>query len=203
VGGNIAKLSNRVEICGGIASGKTTLCRLLQRAGLEAIFEEFHANPFWRLFYDNPSRYAFETEVTFILQHYSGVKSAAHQRIACDFSFLQDRAYAEINLADGQLSAFMAVYNQVIEELSAPSIIIHLECGAEEEMRRIRHRGRSGERRIELGYLNSVNVAVARSVNIIKNETSVLSIDSEKNDFAKDRAVQRRVVAHVRGTLGW
>lgn len=65
----------RIEICGGIASGKTTLAKLLEENGIgKAIYENFEKNPFWEAFYKNPSKYAFETEIAFTLQHYHEIK---------------------------------------------------------------------------------------------------------------------------------
>jgi deoxyadenosine/deoxycytidine kinase len=57
----------RIEIAGGIASGKTTLARLLRKVGLQAIHEQFRKNPFFTAFYEDPGYTAFETEITFLL----------------------------------------------------------------------------------------------------------------------------------------
>ena len=40
----------RVEICGNIASGKTTLCQKFQGRKFLPIFEEFQKNPFYEDF---------------------------------------------------------------------------------------------------------------------------------------------------------
>ena len=66
----------RIEICGGIASGKTTLANLLARSNIDPILEDFQTNLFWRAFYADPAGTAFETEITFLLQHYHQIKTA-------------------------------------------------------------------------------------------------------------------------------
>lgn len=193
----------RIEICGGVASGKTTLATLLRTSGISGIFENFHQNPFWKLFYENPSEYAFETEVTFLLQHYSQVKveSFGQGRFACDFSFLQDEAYADVNLAGGRLQAFQRVYEEVIKELAAPALLVHLECSAEEELRRIRRRARAEEGGVQMTYLDALNRTIKRMVANTKGTTAVLRIDSEANDFAHDKECQRRTTEAVLGAL--
>lgn len=67
--------TTRVEFCGGIASGKTTLTKLLQIENLTSVFEDFGKNPFYRAFYHDPVGTAFETELTFLSQHYHLEKS--------------------------------------------------------------------------------------------------------------------------------
>lgn len=194
--------SMRIEICGGIASGKTTLCSLVSKGGYGA-FESFKENPFWSAFYREPKFHAFETEITFLLQHYSQVKTAArHSKfIACDFSFFQDSAYAELNLNAKTLDAFKAVHRQVMEELLLPSIVIHLVCGFGEELARIRRRARAEERTIEVTYLEALNNAIANSIKEIGNSVPVVTIDSEKYDFASDAACQEHVLLLIREAL--
>ncbi|MQA65490.1 MAG: AAA family ATPase [Alphaproteobacteria bacterium] len=151
----------RIEICGGIASGKTTLARCLDDAGFAAYFENFQSNPFWKLFYENPGRYAFETEITFFLQHYSQFRDAQDanaDHVVCDSSLLQDVAYANVNLAGPCLAAFTAVANAAQGLLGPPALVVHLTCSAEEELRRIRARARDEERGIQTSYLGTIRL---------------------------------------------
>src|SRR3954447_11075813 len=96
----LSTTSTRVEICGGIASGKTTLANLLGSSERMVVREDFSSNPFWRAFYDDPNNTAFETEITFLLQHYHQIKVATNleKSFACDFSLLLDYAYAHVTL---------------------------------------------------------------------------------------------------------
>lgn len=82
-----------IEVCGGIASGKTTFASLMKNIGLNPVFEDFKKSPFWEAFYRNPGKYIFETEVSFILSHYHQIKktleSSKNNKLIYDFSFLQ------------------------------------------------------------------------------------------------------------------
>ena len=196
-------MSKRVEICGGIASGKTTLAGVLDTVKSEATFEDFQSNPFWKLFYADPARYAFETEVTFLLQHFNQIKIATDRGglFACDFSFLLDLGYADVNLSGGQYETFLAVYQEVQRSLSKPALVVHLRCGAHEELARIRGRRRPEERAIDTEYLSAINAVVERRVAEVADEVSVLDIDSERNDFANDPVTQERVMQRVLAAL--
>ena len=120
--------SFRIEICGGIASGKTTLANLLAGPDTKLVLENFQTNPFWQAFYADPVGTAFETEVSFLLQHYHEVKTSKNpnHKLVCDFSMYLDLAYAHVTLDQDKLEAFLASYREVEKELTAPSLLIHL-----------------------------------------------------------------------------
>src|SRR5258708_34419241 len=94
-----------IEVCGVIASGKTSVATALQDM-IHAEFEEFSKNPFFEAFYQDPSRNAFETELTFALQHYHQIKVSASDvpAVCFDFSPELDLAYANLNLEGERLS---------------------------------------------------------------------------------------------------
>lgn len=193
-----------MEICGGVASGKTTLAMLMSSEGCLARLENFRANPFWSLFYKDPSRYAFETEITFLLQHYHAINNCdgVNELLICDFSPLLDLAYADVNLKGSQYDAFYAVYSEVKRSLPPPVLLVHLRCGAEEELRRIRARNRTEESQIDTSYLSALNSAVARRVKEASAELRVLEIDSEVIDFAHDPVARRQVSKQVLSSFG-
>ena len=193
-------LARRVEICGGIASGKTTLASVLNGCGFDAVFEDFRANPFWEAFYADPASYAFETEVTFLLQHYHGVKKTAESSrlFVCDFSFVLDRAYVDVTLRDAKRRTFLTVFDEVHRELGKPGLLLHLRCSAETELARIRQRARATERSISIEYLDSLNDAVERYANAAAATVRTLCIDSDRQNFATDELTRRDVAKMVR-----
>src|SRR6185295_2384914 len=140
----------RIEICGGIASGKTTLAKLLQVENLTSVFEDFRKNPFYRAFYHDPVGTAFETELTFLLQHYHQEKTAArHMKSFCaDFSLVLDDAYGSVTLTPDKLKLFRLVHKKIESELPPRTLLVHLKCSPETELQRIRRRRRRAERTI-------------------------------------------------------
>jgi len=193
------KNPKKIEICGGIASGKTTFATLLSTIGLEVIYESFATNPFWKAFYANPSKYAFETEVSFTLQHYHQIKKQAEtgKPMVCDYSFLLDIAYAEMGLQGSQLAVFRSVYEVIKKELPPPTLVIHLQCDPEIELARIRARGREVEKTITLDFLRSLNKAVTDQVNEARGHVPILTIDSARNNFVDDEGVKSKLLQMV------
>lgn len=194
----------RIEVCGGIASGKTTFAQLMRSIGIEPILENFRTNPFWEAFYSNPGKYIFETEVTFTLQHYHQIKkeSASEKINICDFSFFLDAAYAGIGLQDTQLDTYLTVYEEIRRELPPPILLVHLECDAETEMKRIRARARAVENSITPQFLDALNKAVERQVNLSRGTSHIITIDSAQKNFADDELVKQEMTALMMSTIG-
>ncbi|MGV7096818.1 deoxynucleoside kinase [Desulfovibrio sp. QI0434] len=173
-----------IGVCGGIASGKTTLCKQIERAGANVIYENFEDNQFWEKFYSEPVIYAFETEISFLLQHCAEIKSGrVFKSVICDFSILQDIAYADVNLHGKRHHIFCALADELMLEVGQPTHLIYLTCPAEVLQKRIEQRNREAEREISLDYLVRLNNALEKRVKDVSRMTSVITVDSNRIDF--------------------
>lgn len=176
-----------IEICGGIASGKTTLCIALNSNGIHSVKENFNANPFFEDFYSDPQFFAFETEITFLLQHYSSIKKVKatkrYKKTCFDFSLEQDCAYADLNLLGNKLDLFYKMETELRAEIGYPSKLIYLTCPPEILLQRIKKRNRETEQEITVDYLASLNAALENRIQLIGDTISVVRIDSNDIDF--------------------
>jgi deoxyguanosine kinase len=194
----------RVEICGGIASGKTTFATVLSSSGFTVNLEDFTSNPFWAAFYSDPVGTAFETELTFFLQHYHAIKKKPISNVkptVCDYSLLLDLAYARTTLSKQRLGIFSQVFQEIWREIAPPTLLIHLRCDAVLELDRIFKRGRSVEKSIDVGYLSTLNSSLDTVVDEFRSTVPVLVIDSGVVDFANDGQVQERLTKEVLSVL--
>lgn len=179
-----------IEICGGIASGKTTLCKALALHGLLPVHENFQDNPFWRAFYKDPIGCSFETELTFLLQHYHSIKQAPQGNSSvCDFSLLQDMAYADINLAGERHRIFCDVEKELRVEIGFPTLLISLSCPPDVLLSRIHSRNRDAEKTITLEYLRDLNEAIEARVQKTCSDVQVVHIDSNKMNFVENFSI--------------
>jgi deoxyadenosine/deoxycytidine kinase len=192
-----------IEICGGIASGKTSFATLLKDTGIDTIFENFEINPFWQAFYSDPTQYAFETELTFLLQHYHQIKIAnsKQENFVCDFSPILDLAYANVTLNNSQRKVFLSVYKQIKRELSNPSLLIYLRCDPSIELKRIHQRGRSTEKSISLEFLSKLDRSLEKCVSEVADRFKIISIDSDKQDFVNDDFVKQDLIDKLQKAL--
>lgn len=179
-------MSDRIEICGGIASGKTTLAVLLRRLGATPVLENFAANPFWRAFCSDPAPNAFETEVCFLLQHYHDIRTNSAPQPVCDFSLLLDYAYSRVTLDEHARQCFDAVYAEARRRVGTPELAIYLRCDPLVELDRIRSRSRPEEKPISAEYLRSLNQALEQLIFSTRAYGRLLVIDSDSRNFATD-----------------
>ncbi len=200
---NVGPYLERIEVCGGIASGKTTLATLIGTLNIHSLFENFKTNPFWKEFFSDPTRFAFETEISFMLQHYHEIKRnhMAGAVSVCDYSFLLDSAYAEIGLKGKQLAAFLTVYEEIKRELAFPALLIYLQCDARTELERIRRRARQEEDSITIEFLDDLNRAVEQQVMSVAGKVEVITIDSAAKNFAEDEAIKQETIQLISNSL--
>ena len=175
-----------VEVAGCIGGGKTTLAGALSNRLLTGVYEDHTLNPFWEAFYTDPSSCAFETEISFLLQHYHFAKRATASTegvILLDHSFELDMAYAEIGLEGSKKAVFASIYREIRSEIGLPRALVFITCSAEKALERIRDRGRSVEDNITLEFLTDLQRELERRVAAIASTVPVVTIDSETTDF--------------------
>lgn len=194
----------RIEVAGCIASGKTTFVEALAKP-FKPVYEDHGVNPFWEVFYTNPSAHAFETEVTFLLQHYHFAKLAATTAkvpILLDHSFELDIAYAELGLVGDRKTIFESIYREVQSELGWPDVLVFITCGVKEAAKRIRARARPLEADLPFEFLSELSGRLHRRVEEVSARVPVLRVNSEEIDFRKRGSWQSRIVADIEKMLG-
>ena len=175
-----------MEVAGCIGSGKTALVGALSNRLLTGIYEDHTINPFWKAFYTDPSSYAFETEISFLLQHYHFAKLAGTRTsgaVLLDHSFELDMAYAEMGLEGSRKEIFTAIYREIRNEIGMPQVLVFITCSPDEMLRRVRDRGRSFEENISLDFLAELQRALERRIAAIADAVAVVPIDAETTDF--------------------
>lgn len=178
----------RIEICGGIASGKTTLAHaLVTSTAQHLVLEDFHANPFWSRFHELPDLFALEKNVCFLAQHTGEIKAAGdHALVICDYGVFQDLAYARLQQASDHLRVMKMLYEHLYRPLPPPSLVVQLRCEPDVQLHRIRTRARREEASISLDYLRRLNEAIDEALAESLPGTRVHIIRADEVDFAHD-----------------
>jgi deoxyguanosine kinase len=181
-----------IAIEGVIGVGKTTLARLLQPAfEADLLLEVFEENPFLSDFYSDRERYAFQTQIFFLLSRYHqqrrGVKTIleAGKSLLSDYTFAKDSLFARINLKGDELEMYKRVHLALAEKISMPDLLVYLSADTDVLMQRIALRDRSYERNIERSYIEELNQAYEEFFSKPYDDTPVLAIDSNPLDFVR------------------
>lgn len=198
-----------IAIEGAIGVGKTTLARLLQPSfKAELLLEVFEENPFLTDFYADRARYAFQTQIFFLLSRYHQQRKvvgdflADNGNILADYTFEKDALFASINLDGDELDVYHQVHEALAEKVIAPNLVVYLRASTDTLLQRIAQRDRPYERNMERGYIEEVNRAYDDFFNDHEQRRSpILAIDSNELDYVRQEDDLKWVENRIRQVL--
>ena len=198
-----------VAIEGVIGVGKTTLARLLQPAfEAEVLLEIFEENPFLSDFYADRARYAFQTQIFFLLSRYRQQNNAVPQMLATgksllsDYTFAKDALFAGINLSGDELVMYHKVHEALGEKIIKPDLLVYLQASTDVLMQRIALRDRSYERQMERNYIDELNRAYEAFFSRPFDHTPVLKIDTNGLNIIQNPGHLKLIENRIRETMG-
>lgn len=195
-----------IAIEGAIAVGKTTLARILGEAlPAELLLEVFEENPFLGDFYADRARYAFQTQIFFLLsryrqQHNVIAETLRRSPLVSDYLFAKDWLFAHLNLVGDELTMYERVHAILGEQIPTPNLVIYLKADTETLMRRIAFRDRAYERQIERDYIHKLRLAYEAFFSDY-TAAPVLTLDTDELDFVHDPQARGQVIARVKSAL--
>lgn len=198
-----------LAIEGVIGVGKTTLARLLQPAfNAGTLLEVFDENPFLSDFYADRARYAFQTQIFFLLSRYHQQRRTVaallevHEHLIADYTFEKDALFAQINLQGDELDMYYKVHEALAEKIIPPDLVLYLRADTDVLMQRIAQRDRPYERNIERGYIAQLGEAYDDFFSGRQPRRSpVLWIDTNELDYVRRPDHLTWIENRVRQTL--
>jgi deoxyguanosine kinase len=198
-----------IAIEGVIGVGKTTLARLLKDAfNAEVLLEVFEENPFLSDFYADRARYAFQTQIFFLLSRYRQQNNNVPQilssgrNLLSDYTFSKDALFAGINLQGDELEMYYKVHEALGEKIPKPDLLVYLQAGTDTLMQRIAFRDRPYERRMERAYIDELNQAYEDFFSKPYDHVPVLKINTDDLNIVHNLEHIRLIENRIRGTLG-
>jgi len=180
-----------IAIEGVIGAGKTSVARMLsEKLNAKLILENFEDNPFLEKFYIDPSKYAFRTQMFFLLERYTQLQEV-HQKelfqnfVVSDYIFEKDKIFAYLNLSDDELKIYEHVVQGLDKGIVVPDLVIYLQSSVERLMQNIKRRDREIEKEISEEYISSLNEAYNYFFSRYK-ASKIMIVNCEEIDFVNN-----------------
>jgi len=178
---------------GNIGAGKTTLATMLaQDLNAKLILEQFADNPFLPQFYQNPERYSFPLELSFLAERYKQLNvdlrtgSLFQNLTIADYFFMKSLIFARQNLTDDVYNLYRQLFEIIYKSLPKPDIYIYLYLDIDNLLENINKRGRSYEKNISREYLENIQTGYFDFFKQQKN-LKILIIDTNNIDFVNNK----------------
>ncbi len=180
-----------IAIAGNIGSGKTTLTQMLaDHYGWETRFESVDFNPYLSDYYDDIPRWSFNMEVYFLKERFKDILAISQS----EKTVIQDRTIYEGvyvftasnkamgNMSDRDYDTYMSLFEQMVDVVKYPDLMIYLRASVSHLVQNIQKRGRDYEQRIQLDYLEGLNERYEDFINN-KYKGKVMVVDVDDKDY--------------------
>ena len=177
-----------IAIEGVIGAGKTSLAqKLCDKLGANLILEQFEENPFLEKFYDDRKRFAFQTQMFFLINRYKQQQQLNQQDlfskyIVSDYIFEKDRIFAYMNLSGEEIKLYESIFPLLERDIPQPDLVIFLQSSIDRLSTNVKTRGRQIERNLTWAYLSELSEAY-NNFFFKYNNTPLLIVNTSEIDF--------------------
>jgi len=192
-----------IALEGPIGVGKTSLAQMLSRElSTRLVLEDFEDNPFLSDFYNDPERFAFQTQLFFLLQRYRQQQELRQvdmfqKLLVTDYMFVKDRLFASLNLNEKEMQLYDTVANLLERNVIKPDMVIYLQADTDLLMENIAKRGRRMEKNITWEYIDALN-QVYTEYFFRYQETPLVIINTNNIDFVNNENDLKEVINYIR-----
>ena len=197
-----ASIPRYIAIEGPIGIGKTTLAkRLAESFNYETLLEDAEENPFLERFYQDRRSNALPTQLYFLFQRMRKLQDLRQGDIfqpvrVSDFLIEKDPLFARITLDDNEYHLYQTVYDNIIEDLPKPDLVIYLQAPTDTLYDRVQMRGNAIERPIEQAYLQQLNDAYTQFF-YHYDDTPLLIVNTEVINLAQGNMDYQNLVKYI------
>jgi deoxyguanosine kinase len=191
---------NYVVIEGNIGAGKTTLAtRISEQFNARLILERFADNPFLPKFYDDPEKYSFPLELSFLADRFKQLKEELVEQdlfksfTVADYYFMKSLVFAASTLTGDEYNLYRQIFYIIYGSLPKPDIYVYLHLRPDRLLLNIEKRGRNYEKSITGEYLQKIQ---DNYFSLFKQnpENKYLIIDINEIDFVENVEHYTRII---------
>ncbi len=194
---------NFIAIEGNIGAGKTTFAtKFAQDLNAKLVLERFEENAFLPKFYEDPKRYAFPLEMSFLADRYQQLTDDLAQydlfktSVISDYFVFKSLIFSKVTLSDEEYALYRKIFNFMYKDLVKPDLYIYLYQNVDRLLQNIKKRGRSYEQSIKADYLEQIHEGY---MNFIKTQKdlNILILDISDIDFVKNPEYYHKMVLTI------
>lgn len=180
-----------IAIEGVIGAGKTSLAKKIsERLKAKLILEEFEDNPFLEKFYNDRRRYAFQTQMFFLINRFKQQQTLNQEDLfaeylVVDYMFDKDKIFAYLNLDGEELKLYETIFPLLKRDLRKYDLVIFLQSSIDRLMYNIKKRGRRFERNISRSYIEDLSEAY-NNFFFKYNDMPLLIVNTTDIDFVNN-----------------
>jgi len=181
-----------IAVEGVIGAGKTTLAKKMsEKLTSQLVLEQFETNPFLEKFYNDRRRFAFQTQMFFLVNRFKQ-QEQLHQEnlfteyIVADYVFEKDRIFAYLNLEGEELKLYESVFPLLQKNLRKPDLVVYLQSSVDRLMYNIKKRSRSIEKSLTRSYIEELSEAY-NNFFFKYTTTPLLIVDTTEIDFVNSQ----------------
>lgn len=196
---------NYIVIEGTIGAGKTSLStKIAEDFNANLILEQFADNSFLPKFYENPERYAFPLEMSFMADRFGQLKKDLTQtKLFSSFTisdYFIDKCliFSSNNLKDDEFALYTKLFEIIASFIPKPDKIVYLYKDVELLLENIKNRGRSYEQNISAEYLNNIQQAYLQYFSAM-TDVPIVIVDTNKIDFIKNSSDYDYLISIIQG----
>ena len=181
-----------IAVEGTIGVGKTSLAKILsEKLQGRLVLEEFEDNPFLRDFYNDRKRWAFQTQINFLISRYYQQLRLQQidlfaDKIISDYMFAKDKLFAQTSLDDNEMLLYKKLATIFEQNIAYPDLVVFLQSDVDRLMDNIRKRARDYETDIEWEYLAQLN-EVYNQYFFNYDKSNLLVINTNEIDFVNNK----------------
>jgi deoxyguanosine kinase len=200
------KLEHRyIVVEGPIGVGKSSLTNILaERLTARKVMEVVEENPFLASFYSDRNKFAFQTQMFFLLSRFKQQQALFQQDLfaqvtVSDYLFAKDRIFASLTLDTNELSLYERVFAEIGPRVTKPDLVIYLQAKIDVLLSRIKKRGREFEHKFDSDYLESL----CRAYNDFffhYKDTPLLVVNTSEIDFVSNADDLENLLSVIRQT---
>lgn len=200
-----------IAVMGTMGSGKTTAANLLAKElDFTLIEENVKENAFLPRFYKDMSRWAFHSQVFFLMEKIRQMIEAktllGKTSVVQDTPITQDvYSYAQAqhelgNMDDAEWALYQKIYHEFTPHFPAPDLIVFLDTSIPVIEQRIASRGRGFEQTIPTDYLTLLDKLNRKWLEQNTN-IPVVIVHTDTLDITRNRDAQEQFTSIVRHAL--